>query len=172
MEFSISTKRMVLHACDKATYTAILTSNEVLSQHLDCQIPNTWSEFGLAPFQYGADLLEKRPNSYGWFTYLPVHQADNILIGSGGYKGPPQDGVVEIGYEIIAPYRQQGLATEMAQGLIQMAFGDEGVHTVMAHTLAEENASCQVLRKCGMAFVKQISDPEDGDIWEWKLRRQ
>lgn len=43
---------------------------------------------------------------------------------------------------------------------------------LMAHTLAEEKVSCQILRKCGMTFVQAIVDPEDGDTGQWKLDRE
>ena len=79
--------------------------------------------------------------------------------------------MVEIGYQIYEPYRSQGLATEAANGLINRAFDQPCVTVVRAHTLAEENASGQVLKKCGMAFVQAIDDPDDGSIWQWQLSR-
>ncbi len=39
-----------------------------------------------------------------------------------------------------------------------------GVHTVVAHTLAAENASTRVLLRCGFARVAELDDPEDGPI--------
>ncbi|WP_461052486.1 GNAT family N-acetyltransferase [Spirosoma arcticum] len=72
---------------------------------------------------------------------------------------------------IYEPYRNQGLATEAANGLINRAFEHPDVNIVQAHTLAEENASVGVLKKCGMAFVQAIEDPDDGAIWQWQLPR-
>lgn len=90
----------------------------------------------------------------------------------GGFKGKPnQEGVVEIGYEIIPNYRNQGLATEVAQGLIDYAFSYPQVQLVIAHTLAEKNASTKVLEKVGMFYQETINDPEDGMIWRWSLER-
>lgn len=38
-----------------------------------------------------------------------VHLADNAVIGSGGYKGPPNaDGVVEIAYGVVPGYQGRG----------------------------------------------------------------
>ena len=96
----------------------------------------------------------------------------NVLVGSGGYKGPPtEQGMVEIGYEIAEAYRGRGFATEMAQLLVQKALEAPEVQLVQAHTLAEENASVKVLRKCGFQHVETLSDPDEGDVWRWELKR-
>ena len=103
---------------------------------------------------------------------LFIHQQDRTLAGLGGYKGPPDpQGMVEIGYQIYEPYRNQGLATEAANGMINRAFEHPDVNLVQAHTLAEENASVRVLKKCGMVFTGAFDDPDDGPIWQWQLPR-
>lgn len=94
-----------------------------------------------------------------------------ILVGSCGFKGEPNNGVVEIGYEVAEAYRGRGLATELAQGLIRFAFEQAGVSKVQAHTLAEVNESGSVLRKCGMQTVAELEDPEDGKIWRWEITK-
>jgi RimJ/RimL family protein N-acetyltransferase len=80
--------------------------------------------------------------------------------------------MVEIGYAMAPAYRGKGLATEATQGLIDFAFSNPQIQTIQAHTLAEENESVRVLRKVGMTFVKELNDPEDGDIWQWQLKRE
>src|SRR5437764_15495236 len=56
-----------------------------------------------------------------WWSHLIVDPEAGELIGLGGYKGPPVDGEVEIGYGI-APERQgRGLATAAARWLIDTA---------------------------------------------------
>ncbi|MEZ5041061.1 MAG: GNAT family N-acetyltransferase [Saprospiraceae bacterium] len=171
MTFTITTDSLTLYACDESLFNIILQGNEALAQTLHCKVPENWSEFGLAPMHYALTLLKEDPSHQTWFAYLPIHTADNMLIGSGGYKGKPQNGIVEIGYEIIPAYRGRGLATQMAKALIQRAFAEENVHTVMAHTLGEENASGSILKKCGMHFVRELFDPGDGKIWAWKLEK-
>jgi RimJ/RimL family protein N-acetyltransferase len=103
---------------------------------------------------------------------LPVHRADNRLIGSGGYKGPPGvAGTVEIGYEITPAYRNSGYATEMTKGLVEHAFIDQRVTAVIAHTLGEENPSTAVLQKCGFHKTAEFTDPDEGTIWNRELQR-
>ena len=93
------------------------------------------------------------------------------LLGSCGYKGDPKNGMVEIGYEVAAPFRGWGLATEMAKALIHAAFKSNGVEYVQAHTLAEENESCSVLKKSGMKKMEELADPDDGVLWRWEIRK-
>ena len=93
------------------------------------------------------------------------------MIGSCGYKGPPDaDGMVEIAYAIDEAHRGQGFATEAAQALADHALKSGRVPIVRAHTLPVANASTRVLTKCGFCHVGQVIDPEDGPVWRWELR--
>ncbi len=95
-----------------------------------------------------------------------------MLIGSGGYKGKADDaGVVEIGYGIAPAYRNRGLATEAAQGLVDYAFSQPHIKYVDAHTLAEVNPSTKVLEKIGLKNIESLTDPDEGEIWHWRLER-
>ncbi len=107
-----------------------------------------------------------------WGAYLIIHSADNKLIGCCGFKGKPkEDGSVEIGYEVHFDYRAKGLAKEVVKALIEFAFTCREVTRVLAHTLAEENASGSILKSSGFYFVKQYNDPQDGEVWQWELGR-
>ena len=103
------------------------------------------------------------------FGFLVLHVADRLVIGSGGFKGPPgTEGVVEIAYGIAPDYRGRGFATEVARALTEHALGDARVRTIRAHTLPEPNASTRVLAKCGFHFTGEVHDPEDGAVWRWE----
>ncbi len=172
MSHRIDTGRLQLVSCDSTIFDALLAGPKVASALLQVDIPPRWTQFGKRPIQYAYDQLRAEPTSLNWWTYLPIHTADNRLIGSCGYKGPPDEhGIVEIGYEIMKPYRRQGLGTELAKGLIANAFADNRVTTVQAHTLARENPSCKILRHCGMTWMGDLTDVEDGLLWRWQLNR-
>lgn len=102
-----------------------------------------------------------------WGTYLYFDAADGALIGIGGFKGPPADGVVELGYAIAPGRRERGLATAVVSVLLRRA-AEAGVTTVTAHTLAEPNASTRVLTKSGFTRTAEIDDPEHGKVWRWE----
>jgi ribosomal-protein-alanine N-acetyltransferase len=105
-----------------------------------------------------------------WSSHLIIDPDAGELVGLGGFKGPPVAGEVEIGYGV-APERQgRGHATAAARWLTDTAFA-RGVEVVVAHTLAEPNASTTVLQRCGMTKVGELVDPDDGPIWRWEVWR-
>ena len=106
------------------------------------------------------------PWTYGFFI---VEKALGRVIGSAGFKGPPdQDGMVEIAYGIVPSRQGQGFATEAAGALARFAAADPRVRLLRAHTMPEANASTRVLRKCGFMHVGGVVDPEDGPVWRWE----
>src|SRR5215208_1663089 len=101
--------------------------------------------------------------------FAVVHRADERVVGSAAFKGPPDDhGVVEIAYGIAPGYQGRGLATEAAGALVAFALERVDVTTIRAHTLPENNASGRVLAKCGFQQLGQVTDPEDGPVWRWE----
>ena len=100
-----------------------------------------------------------------------VARATEEIVGSCGYKGPPDsDGIVEIAYGIHSPFRGRGYATEAARALTTFAFRSGQVKVVRAHTKPEGDASARVLAKCGFQSVGEVQDPEDGLVCRWELR--
>lgn len=60
------------------------------------------------------------PWRHGFFV---VHRESRSVIGSAGFKGPPDStGVVEIAYGIVPRFEGQGYATEAAAALVRFAF--------------------------------------------------
>ena len=103
------------------------------------------------------------------FGFIVLHTADNLVIGSCGFKGPPDtNGIVEIAYGIAPSYWGRGFATEAAQRLVTYAHDCERVRTIRAHTLPTSNASARVLAKCGFRRIGEVTDPEDGLVWRWE----
>ncbi|HPH19643.1 MAG TPA: GNAT family N-acetyltransferase [Haliscomenobacter sp.] len=171
-ELILETPRMWLVACSIPLYEAILRHDNQIAEYLGIEVKAGWTEFGDEPSVYSMERVRVNPAEEPWWQYLAVHKADNLLIGAGGYKGSPNRfGVVEIGYEIMLDYRNQGYATEFAQHLINFAFSNADIKVVQAHTLAEPNASTHVLKRCGMDFVQEMFDTDDGTIWQWKVHR-
>jgi RimJ/RimL family protein N-acetyltransferase len=101
--------------------------------------------------------------------FAVVHRESGEVIGSAGFKGPPDENrMVEIAYGILPSYQGQGYATEAAMALLGFAIGSGRVRLVRAHTIAECNASARVLTKCGFESVGEVVDPEDGPVWRWE----
>lgn len=105
-----------------------------------------------------------------WGTHL-FFDDDGALVGFGGFKGPPTEGRVEIGYAV-APSRQgRGIATAATRWMIDRA-REAGLDAVVAHTLAEVNASTAALQRCGFVHVDTTADPDGdvaADVYRWEL---
>jgi RimJ/RimL family protein N-acetyltransferase len=168
----LSSKRLRFINSDSTILEKILEGKESLADHLKIEVPDGWEEFEEGPFRFVLDRLGLHPDQAPWWNWLAILKEEKILIDTCGYKGPPRESVVEIGYGVISSYRGIGLATEIAAVLTDHAFGFPEISMVMAHTLPEENASCNVLRKCGFHHSGEVMDPEDGLIWRWELERE
>ncbi|GAA4300419.1 GNAT family N-acetyltransferase [Compostibacter hankyongensis] len=164
----IVTPRLFLYACELKHYEAVLQGGDALSRLLNTEVPEKWTEtpeLVLVAF----DKMKSDPSLLGWFFYFIVHQRDNRLIGTGGFKGKPSaSGAVEIGYEIVPDYRDQGYATETASALIDFAFSHSEIRKVVGHTLSEFDAAVRVLQKAGLQFVKTEGS---GDLCRWEITR-
>lgn len=167
----IETERLKLMACTVEILNAAIESNTKLSQLLNINVPEQWTEFGIQPLQFSLQSILNKPENQNWFTYFPIIKETNTLAGSCGYKGAPLKGEVEIGYEVAAIYRGHGFATEITKSLIDNAFKHPEVNLVVAHTLAQDNASVSILRKFGFNKTIEVHDPEDGLIWRWELNK-
>ena len=173
----IETASLKLIPCEVAHFEAILTDQRQLARMLGVTVFDDWYVFpgiaGIEAMQYSYDYLKSHPEVQGWWAYLFIHVKDQALVGMGGYKGAADArGMVEIGYAIVPAYQRRGLATEAAQAMIDYAFSHPHIKAVDAHTLAESNASTSVLKKVGMKYVGTASDPDEGEVWHWRLRRE
>src|SRR6187551_1748328 len=126
---------------------------------------------GMTPFekaQLSAAWLAQFEASTGadhWVHgFRLVHRSSGNIVGFCSFKGPPTDGVVEIGYGIAPDEQGKGYATEAARALVEFARAFREVRVIRAHTLAEGAASKRVLEKCGFQFVGEVIDPEDGPV--------
>ncbi|MCW3462436.1 GNAT family N-acetyltransferase [Chitinophaga nivalis] len=167
----IQTPRLQLLPCTLEHFESLLHGNDTLADLLGINIQEGWTEYPeMVLVAY--DKLRNDPSMLGWFFYLVIHREDKQLIGAGGFKGKPNAaGLVEMGYEIAPGYREKGLGTEMAKGLIRFAFGHSYVQRVIAHTEEEYNASVKILQKAGMRFVGTFKNKENEDLWEWEITR-
>ena len=170
----IETARLQLIACNKLHLGALIESERALADLMGVELAENWlvfpETFDFLP--HALQMLENNPQLLRWGMHLFLKKDENKIVGNGGFKGlPNEDGMVEIGYAVSPLYENQGLATEAARGMIEYAFSWSAVRMVDAHTLAEENASARVLEKCGMTRIAEKHDPEDGDIWQWRILR-
>ena len=88
-----------------------------------------------------------------------VHRESGSVIGSAGFKGPPnEEGMVEIAYGIVPSYQGRGYATEAARSLV--AALREAGWTVVAHIHPGHLASQRVARAAGLSPTADVRDGE------------
>jgi len=103
------------------------------------------------------------------FGYAIIEKESDLVVGICGFTGPPNEaGVVEIAYSIAPAYQGKGYGTEAARALTEIARREPAVQLICAHTLAEENASTRILKKCGFRKVGEAME-DDLPIWRWEL---
>ncbi|QPP07641.1 GNAT family N-acetyltransferase [Streptomyces bathyalis] len=97
-----------------------------------------------------AGLFDERPAWLGEHGHrLIIERASGQVVGSIGLFWPPSEGILEIGYGIVASRRGRGYAPEAARALAGFALAAPGVHTVSADVELSNPASIRVLEKAG-----------------------
>ncbi|MEM1136624.1 MAG: GNAT family N-acetyltransferase [Bacteroidota bacterium] len=171
----IKTNRLALIPFSEMAFQSIFNNDLAeLAKILNIEQPAHWTndkdtethlpEVYQAFIDSGGDML------WGKFFYVSAPQRQ--LIGTGGFKGVPDEkGFVEIAYEILPEFKNIGFATEAADALIDHAFS-HNASGVRAHTTPTEDASIYVLRKLGMQYVENILNMDVGEMWRWEKYRQ
>ncbi len=137
---------------------------------LGCEVTEGWDVFPEA-LRPARDAVVADPTSARWGTRLFVVDELPTLVGWGGFKGPPREGTVEVGYAVAPTCEGRGLATAALRELVREAFGAAEVHAVVAHTLAEPGPSVAVLQKVGFKRRGEVPDDEFGKVWRYRLDR-
>jgi [ribosomal protein S5]-alanine N-acetyltransferase len=117
--------------------------------------PPTDSDHDADAVRFFRQTLEGDPAIAPWLAYYVCIK--DVLVGSAGFMGPPEDGTAEIGYSICTHSRRKGFATATVQRLAQMA-RRENVRTLIAHVRPDNHASILVLKKTSFTPVDTADD--------------
>ena len=113
--------------------------------------------------------LTADPSEEPWLFRAAVLRATGQVVGKVGFHAPPAaDGSVEIGYRVGLPHRGQGLATEMAIGLIRWGAG-EGATSCVASVRPDNAPSLAIVRRLGFVRTGEQIDEIDGLEWIFTL---
>jgi RimJ/RimL family protein N-acetyltransferase len=93
-----------------------------------------------------------------WGHYQVLERPGGTVVGGIGFRGPPKDGVAEIGYGIVPSRQGRGYATEAVNTVLLLAWEQPETNTVIAHTEIANLASQRVLGKAG--FVLEATAAE------------
>lgn len=173
---TLSTPRLELVAATLEHICAELETPDRLASLLHARVEPGWppGEYDRDAMEFFRERLQENDReSAGWYSWYAIQRASpaspSVLIGAGGYFGPPNEtGDVEIGFSIMPDWQRSGYATEIACALIEHAFADMRVKTVIAHAACGNVASRKVLEKCGFREVERDETP---DTRRFEIRR-
>jgi ribosomal-protein-alanine N-acetyltransferase len=119
---------------------------------------------GLRQAQLRAD-----PTELPWLYRAAVLREHGEVVARGGFHAPPDhEGIVEIGYRVLPPWRGRRLAVELASGLIGWA-QSQGAARCLASTAPGNAASQAVLTRLGFVRTGEAMDEVDGLEWVFTL---
>jgi [ribosomal protein S5]-alanine N-acetyltransferase len=168
----LQTARMRLVPATVALARAELTDRAEFARLLAAAVPEEWPPEILADaLPLFLQWIEAAPDRAGWYVWYAMMRAPHealdmlagdvgdILIASGGFKGPPQDGTVEIGYSVLPRFQGHGYATEMVRALIDWALAQPGVLRIIAETTGDNTPSMRLLHKLGFVETEPAAEP-------------
>lgn len=169
----IDTQRLELLPCSLEVAQATLAKNKpLLEKLLTAYIPDDWYNTEVQAFlpKY-IELLKSDYSQLGYGVWLIIRTDDSTLVGNLGFGGKSDDETLEIGYEILAAYRNEGYATEAVEALIDFAFTQLAAKKIIAHTPIDNVASIRVLEKLGMQNVEKMegTDTPGLEVHKWEL---
>jgi RimJ/RimL family protein N-acetyltransferase len=111
---------------------------------------------------------KKNRDQFEWFTtWEIILKAEQVAVGGIGFSGLPDEaGKSMTGYGIDMRYYGRGIATEALKAMIDWAFQNHSLKTIIADTPLQHTASHRVLLKNN--FVKSSQDKE---LIHWSLSR-
>ncbi|KIZ18029.1 GNAT family N-acetyltransferase [Streptomyces natalensis] len=137
----VITKRLILRPWTTSEATAVRDNTR----------STRWADDFPAEGDYVvAGLFDQNPAWLGEHGHRLIIERDSgLVVGSIGLFWPPSEGMLEIGYGIVASRRGRGYAPEATEALAEFALSAPGVHTVFANVELSNPASVRVLEKAG-----------------------
>lgn len=112
------------------------------------------------------DYYKKIGYHFPWVGYFALEENESP-VGTGGFKGAPINGKIEIAYSTFKGHEGKGNGTTICQKLVDIAQNHDTSIIISARTLPIDSPSCSILRKNGFINQGIILDPEDGEVFEW-----
>lgn len=161
--------KMDLVVATHAHIAAALLGPETLGHALaGATIAHDWERFPLALPAVGERLAGGGATDAPWVTHLFVLREPRTPVGWGGFKAPPVNGEVELGYSVAPAFEGRGIATAAVLHLLDKAADHPEVAAVTAHTLAEPDPSPRVLQRAGFTRDAMPGAVSGRAVWRWR----
>jgi ribosomal-protein-alanine N-acetyltransferase len=166
----VTTPRLDLYPLAPALVAALVAK--------DLETARSFAPFRIDDDTFEADehVLNRRhvqlladPTEEPWLYRAAVLRETGKVVGRVGFHAPPDAaGSVEIGYGVAPAHRRQGLATEMAVGLIRWG-AEQGATTCIASVRPDNAPSLAIIGRLGFVRIGEQMDEIDGLEWVFEL---
>lgn len=166
----LSTPRLDLHPVPLPLIDALLVG--------DLDAARGMAPFPIAPHTFEGDQhvlrlrqdqLRADPSELPWLYRAAVLRETGAVVARCGFHAPPDaEGMVELGYRVQPQWRRQGLAGELATGMLAWA-REQGATRCVASTTPDNGASQAVLARLGFVRTGEWMDEVDGLEWVYSL---
>ncbi|OKH46247.1 GNAT family N-acetyltransferase [Calothrix sp. HK-06] len=97
-------------------------------------------------------------NRYRYGIWIFRDKMEGKFVGRGGLRNVyvADNCEVELAYALMEEFWGQGLATEMAQVILEVGFNQLGLTNVVCFTLTTNRASQRVMEKVGFKYERDI----------------
>jgi RimJ/RimL family protein N-acetyltransferase len=103
------------------------------------------------------------PASADWIARAAVTEPAGVVVGHGGFHGPPDaGGTVEVAYSVDPEHRRRGHAKAILAELLGWARQDPRVRVVRASVAPDNAGSLATIAGFGFARVGEQWDEQDG----------
>jgi len=164
---SRTSDRLAMSMASLEELRAELVSLAELQRVLGWKIARDWPPrlWEADPIRWAIGKIEAEPEELFWRPwYVRMRGYDGAYCATAGFKGPAQDGMLEVGYSVVDSHHRRGIATEVTGMLMEWARDFAGISKFCAHTLVGDPASAGVLLKNGFVMAGTVVDPVDGEI--------
>jgi len=167
--FILETEKLKLIPLDAQNLRWSIEDRRKMEKNLGVKITDTELEKPVKKaMRTSLKMVLENKKDYLWFTsWEIILKKENRIIGGLCFKGcPDEKGRVETGYGMQDEYRCKGYATEAVKELINWAFTQEKVLSVIAETEKDNLPSHRVLEKVGMEKYK-----ENEKMFWWRINK-
>jgi RimJ/RimL family protein N-acetyltransferase len=121
------------------------------------------------PREDDLDAIGMMQDPDAWSPRHIVRRSDGLTVGTIGCFGPPDDGVVEVGYGLVEQARGGGLMTDVLGAMVRSL--EAAGLSVVAHTEPGNVPSHRVLARLGFRRSPEGEEPGPDAEWLWTRTR-
>jgi RimJ/RimL family protein N-acetyltransferase len=148
----LETKRLILREIDIEDAAAMFALNN------DPDVVRYTDERAFeslaAAAEFVSDYIRKNGGT-GFGRWMIVQKDTQQILGWCGLKLHRDTNEVDLSYRLFKKYWGQGIASEAASACLRYGFENLNLNRIYAEARQENEASIQVMRKCGMQFLRK-----------------